>query len=103
MSRGGCLTIRTYKISDKVVLEVQDEGAGISPELVDKIGTPFFSTKDNGTGLGLAVCYSITGRHNAQISFASDRGGTTFTINFIIQHPLKPPNELRQFIPLLIN
>ena len=82
MSRGGCLTIRTYKKSDEVVLEVQDEGHGISPELVDKIGTPFFSTKDNGTGLGLAVCYSITSRHNAQMSVTSDRRGTIFKICF---------------------
>ncbi|HWQ41805.1 MAG TPA: ATP-binding protein, partial [Desulfosporosinus sp.] len=84
MSRGGCLTIRTYTKSDEVVMEIRDEGEGISPELFDKIGTPFFSTKDNGTGLGLAVCYSITDRHNAQISVASDRGGTTFTISFKI-------------------
>lgn len=89
MSPGGCLTIRTYTKIDEVVMDIQDEGEGISPELFDKIGTPFFSTKDNGTGLGLAVCYSIAGRHNARISVASDRGRTIFTVSFKIYHPLK--------------
>lgn len=84
MPLGGCLKIKTYQQSNTVVLEVQDEGEGIRPELMDKLGTPFFSTKDNGTGLGLAVCYSIAGRHNAKISVVSDSESTTFAITFKI-------------------
>jgi signal transduction histidine kinase len=50
--------------------------------VVDKVGTPFFTTKEYGVGLGLAVCYSIAARHNAVISFDSSPTGTTFSVNF---------------------
>lgn len=82
MPPGGNLTIKTFQIGNEVVLEVQDDGAGIKPEIIDKIGTPFFSTKDNGTGLGLAVCFSIAARHNAKISVTSASGKTTFSVCF---------------------
>ncbi|MHB8127267.1 MAG: ATP-binding protein [Desulfitobacteriaceae bacterium] len=82
MSTRGCLTIRTYQQSDEVVLEVQDEGEGISPEIIDKIGIPFFTTKENGTGLGLSICYSIAARQNAKISVESTKGKTTFSVRF---------------------
>jgi len=82
MSPGGKLTIKTYMIYNTVVLVVQDQGKGISSNVIDKIGTPFFSTKDNGTGLGLATCYSIVARHNASINFDTGPTGTTFYANF---------------------
>lgn len=82
MPERGSLTIRTFADGDDVVLEVQDQGEGIKPELMDKIGTPFFSTKDDGTGLGLPVCYRIAARHNAKLSVASANGTTTFSIRF---------------------
>lgn len=52
-------------VSREVVMAVRDEGTGIKPSDFEKIGTPFFTTKEQGTGLGLAVCYSIATRHNA--------------------------------------
>jgi len=82
MSPGGNLTIRTFAERDKVVLAVQDEGKGIAPGILDKIGTPFFTTKDNGTGLGLATCYSIAERHNARIDIVTGEKGTTFFVRF---------------------
>jgi PAS domain S-box-containing protein len=82
MSSRGCLTIRTYMQNDEVVLAVEDEGGGINPEIIDKIGIPFFTTKDNGTGLGLATCYSIAARQNAKISVESREGKTTFSVHF---------------------
>ena len=48
------------------MLAVRDEGNGIRPEVLEKLGTPFYTTKDNGTGLGLGVCYAIAARHNAK-------------------------------------
>ncbi|MGW9128986.1 PAS domain S-box protein, partial [Paenibacillus chitinolyticus] len=57
MSAGGRLSIKTLTENQKVVLEVWDQGTGIKPELIQKIGTPFFTTKETGTGLGLAICY----------------------------------------------
>ena len=82
MIPGGTLTIRTYPDGDKVVLEVQDKGQGITPDALKKLGTPFFTTKDNGTGLGLAVCYSIATRHKAKIEVKSNSGGSIFVVQF---------------------
>ncbi|MDD4237353.1 MAG: PAS domain S-box protein [Desulfotomaculaceae bacterium] len=82
MSAGGYITIKTFKERGQVVLAVQDQGTGISPEVLEKIGTPFFTTKDNGTGLGVAICYSIAQRHNARIDIKTDSKGTTFYVRF---------------------
>lgn len=82
MSPGGVLTFRTYTDGGEVVLAVCDRGPGIDPELLEKIGTPFFTTKDEGTGLGLAVCYSIAARHKAVIEIETSPAGTTFLVRF---------------------
>jgi len=84
MPSGGCLTIRTYLLNDKVIFEVQDEGDGIKSEILEKLGTPFFTTKEKGSGLGLAVCYSIIKQHNAQINILSDSRGSNFQVIFDI-------------------
>lgn len=82
MDSGKNLTIRTASEGDMVVLSVEDEGPGIAPEHLEKLGTPFFTTKDHGTGLGLAVCYSIAARHNATIAVETGSTGTTFKVRF---------------------
>lgn len=82
MDAGGQLTIKTYEKKGEVILEISDQGVGISPEVLDKIGTPFFTTKETGTGLGLAICYSVAERHNAEINIQTGYGGTTFSIHF---------------------
>jgi Signal transduction histidine kinase, nitrogen specific len=79
---GEFITIKTYLENDKVVLLVQDRGKGIPFEIFDKIGNPFFTTKENGTGLGLATCYSIAARHKASIDFDTGPEGTTFYVRF---------------------
>ncbi|MGE5417763.1 MAG: PAS domain S-box protein [Acidobacteriota bacterium] len=82
MDAGGLLTIGTYSDKNEVILFVRDEGGGIDPELQLKIGTPFITTKKDGTGLGLAVCYSIANRHGASIRFNTGDTGTTFQVRF---------------------
>ncbi|MDD4238070.1 MAG: PAS domain S-box protein [Desulfotomaculaceae bacterium] len=82
MAPGGKITIRTYLAGNKVVLEVQDKGQGIAPDALKKLGTPFFTTKDYGTGLGLAVCFSIAKRHDAKIEVKTNSGGSIFTVQF---------------------
>jgi signal transduction histidine kinase len=85
MPEGGMITIRTKKEQDKIVLAISDQGVGIPSDVRDKLGTPFFTTKEKGTGLGLAVCYRIVQRHNASILIESKEGkGTTFKILFDI-------------------
>ena len=83
MPEGGKVEISTYSRGSQVVLSFADEGSGISNELLDRLGTPFFTTKENGVGLGLAVCYRIVQRHGATIAVESQPGqGTRFTITF---------------------
>jgi len=82
MEPGGCVTVKTFMDDTEAVLAVADWGGGIKPELLNKIGTPFFTTKDTGPGLGLAVCYSIAQRHNAHIDIDTSPAGTTVFVRF---------------------
>jgi signal transduction histidine kinase len=83
MPEGGTITISTEDAQDKAILVIKDQGIGIPAEVRDKLGIPFFTTKEKGTGLGLAVCYRIIQRHNASIFIESTEGkGTTFKILF---------------------
>lgn len=84
MSSGGNLTISTHAEGKELVLSVQDQGKGIAPDILEKIGTPFFTTKESGTGLGLAVCYGIAARHNAVINIKTSPEGTIFLVSFKI-------------------
>ncbi len=79
---GTNINIRTFMESDRVVLAVKDQGDGIEHDVLEKLGTPFFTTKEHGTGLGLAVCYGIATRHNAKIDIETSTGGSTFFVRF---------------------
>lgn len=81
-TQGGEIMIRTYLDKDDVILSVENNGKQIPQEILDKLGTPFFTTKEMGTGLGLAVCYSIVARHNGKVNVKSDNNLTKFGISF---------------------
>lgn len=91
MGEGGCLRIQTNLDGNEVVLSIEDEGCGIPPENIDKLGMPFFTTKEEGSGLGLATSYSIAANHNARIDCDTNSGGTTFFVRF------KQPEEVEKF------
>ena len=82
--QGGVVTIKTSQIDKVVILSVQDNGPGIPDDILTKLGIPFITTKDNGTGLGLPVCYRIAERHNATIKIDTSTRGTTFNVIFPI-------------------
>jgi signal transduction histidine kinase len=82
MPNGGQLKIRTFSSGSEVILGVSDEGNGIEQNMLEKLGTPFFTTKEQGTGLGLAVCYGIVARHKGRISIETSPKGTTFYVYF---------------------
>ncbi len=85
MEEGRTLTIGTYVENENcVVLAVQDQGSGIDPGIIEKIGTPFYTTKDEGTGLGLGICYAVAARHNATIEIETGTDGTIFFTRFPI-------------------
>lgn len=67
--------------NNKIVIKIADNGAGIRPELIDKIFIPFFSTKKNGSGIGLSLCKQIMLLHKGNIQVQSKEGeGTVFTL-----------------------
>ncbi|KUG03998.1 signal transduction histidine kinase, nitrogen specific, ntrb [hydrocarbon metagenome] len=84
MAPGGTLRIETSVRDGEIVLAIRDQGRGVEPAILEKLGTPFLTTKSDGTGLGLAVCYGIASRHNARIDVDTSESGTTFTIAFPI-------------------
>ncbi|WP_309120229.1 ATP-binding protein [Paenibacillus sp.] len=89
MEPGGRLTIRTHADDGVAVIDVIDEGPGIPDEVLERLGTPFFTTKDHGTGLGLALCYSIMERHQGSIGVTSGPLGTMFSVRL----PIVPKPE----------
>jgi two-component system NtrC family sensor kinase len=83
MPGGGRLTLRSSAVDGEVRVDVQDTGCGISKENMDKLFTPFFTTKEKGkgVGLGLAVVHRIFERHKGRIQVQSEVGkGTTFSV-----------------------
>jgi PAS domain S-box-containing protein len=76
---GGKISIRGFAAEDKIMLEVSDTGTGIPPGI--DIFQPFFTTKPEGTGIGLAVVQQIISSHGGSITYHSEHGkGTTFVI-----------------------
>ncbi len=82
MQGGTTLTIQTLQLENEIILRVCDQGGGIDPVILDKLGTPFVTTKEQGTGLGVAICKSIAARHNAVINFESNSTGTIAAVKF---------------------
>jgi two-component system NtrC family sensor kinase len=83
MNGDGCLTLTTRRVASEGMVEVSfaDTGHGISPENMEKIFNPFFTTKELGHGLGLAISYGFVKEHHGTISVESEIGrGTTFTV-----------------------
>jgi PAS domain S-box-containing protein len=77
LSKGAVVGLRQGKY---VKVSVRDEGSGIDPKFIDRIFDPYFSTKQTGSGLGLATVYSIINKHGGHIGVVSDLGkGTSFT------------------------
>lgn len=83
MNDKGVLRIETVNLQDIVQLRVIDSGVGISQEMQERLFEPFYTTKTNGTGLGLALCLSIVERHSGKIHVESAPGqGTTIIVSF---------------------
>ncbi|QEN07483.1 PAS domain-containing sensor histidine kinase [Oceanispirochaeta crateris] len=81
MEEGGTLSIKTFIKDNLVQIKIQDTGVGIPADLVSKIFEPYFTTKDNGSGLGLTVVYKVIKEHGGELRVFSKEGeGTTFTI-----------------------
>lgn len=81
MDAKGVLVLETQAYADHVQLIIRDTGSGIPQSQREQLFAPFFTTKSQGTGLGLPLCLSITERHNGTITVDSEEGtGTSFTV-----------------------
>ncbi len=81
MPEGGTLTLSARPTDEKVELRVSDTGTGLAPEECERLFTPYYTTKQHGTGLGLAVAQSVVADHAGTIVVDSrEGGGATFII-----------------------
>jgi signal transduction histidine kinase len=82
MGGEGELRVRTYRDDDCVVVEIEDSGPGISPDVLPHIFEPFFTTKGvgEGTGLGLDTVQRIVKKHRGDIQVTSKPGDTRFQV-----------------------
>ncbi|WP_308634080.1 ATP-binding protein [Paenibacillus silvisoli] len=72
MPKGGVIFIRLRKEAEgQCLITVQDQGCGIPDELIHRLGQPFYSLKEKGTGLGLMICHKIIKQHHGTITYAS--------------------------------
>jgi len=85
MKGRGEIRVHIRNPSHAVELTISDSGGGIPPEVLQKLFRPFFTTKANGTGLGLALCRKIVEAHRGTIEIQSDLGkGSTVVLRFPI-------------------
>lgn len=80
MKKRGRITLRLEREEHFALITLTDQGGGIPPEYVDKIFDPFFSTKKRGTGLGLAVVFSVVRMHHGDITVRNVEGGAEFRL-----------------------
>jgi signal transduction histidine kinase len=82
MPQGGQLTVAVERQQERMRLTVRDTGCGIAPEHLKSLFTPFFSTKEGGTGLGLTICQGLIEQHHGTIALENQAGrGTTCIIH----------------------
>ncbi|MFL6443587.1 MAG: sensor histidine kinase [Candidatus Sulfotelmatobacter sp.] len=94
MPNGGMLTISAHRDNDVIIVEVQDQGAGIPKELHDKVFELYFTTKTEGSGIGLAQTYQILQWHYGSVDFQSaETTGTIFRFQIPAMGPLPQGNS----------
>jgi len=82
----GEVVLLSARQNDKILIQVKDEGCGVSSENLDKIFDPFFTTKENGSGLGLSVVHQIVEQHGGLVTAENNRGkGMTFSLWFPVR------------------
>jgi signal transduction histidine kinase len=82
MPTGGTINIGVHKHNEEqIIIRITDDGCGIPPDLLARVGEPFFTTKQNGTGLGMAVTHQIIESHGGRMLIESEIDyGTTVSV-----------------------
>ncbi len=91
MPEAGTLTVRWRDVGrDQVAVEFEDEGSGVAADDLPRIGQPFFTTKEGGTGLGVAIALRIVERHGGTLRYESVRGrGTIARVSLACAEPVQ--------------
>jgi signal transduction histidine kinase len=77
---GAEVIVRTRTTDGGAVVEVEDRGAGVPPDRVSELLEPFFTTRAEGTGLGLAMSRAVAEAHGGTLRYVRDGGTTRFTL-----------------------
>ena len=77
------ISIETQYLNNRTVIRIQDSGEGINDKIQDKIFLPFFTTRQNGSGIGLTLAKSIMEAHNGYIVYRNVEGGSVFEVWFV--------------------
>ena len=95
-AESGAVVVSARAEEEGLHLTVEDTGAGIPPEVLEKIFTPFFTTKPvgKGTGLGLSVCYGIVTKWRGRIWAESPQGGGAVIHVWFPQHSEPKPTKI---------
>ena len=87
MPDGGELRVAAEVVGDRLEVSITDNGEGIGANDLSHVFEPFFSTKPEGTGLGLALVHRVVQEHGGEIDVRSSPGlGTTFTLTLPSRH-----------------
>ncbi|MGH2900010.1 MAG: sensor histidine kinase, partial [Solirubrobacteraceae bacterium] len=93
---GGTVALRLRNGGSGVVIEVRDTGRGIAPEDLERIGTSFFTTRPNGTGLGVVLAQGVINQHGGTLTYKSTVGqGTIATITLPARAHATPEPAIR--------
>ena len=88
--RGGAVEIRLSESEGRVKLEVRDSGIGMSGDVLGRLGTPFFTTREQGTGLGVAMARAALTQHGGSLDYASEEGSGTTATAILPQQEARP-------------
>src|SRR5207249_11576008 len=90
-ARGGRIELSARAAGDCLEVAVRDEGAGIAPEVRGRVFQPYFTTKKDGTGLGLFVTRKLVADHGGSVDYTSQPGsGTTFVVRLPVAAGVGP-------------
>jgi len=80
---GGKVEVRIAQRDGEAQVEVRDSGRGMPPEVLERVGTPFFTTREQGTGLGVAMARAAFTQHGGSLEYRSEEGRGTVVVGVL--------------------
>jgi two-component system, sporulation sensor kinase E len=97
MPNGGTIFVTTRQVDDSIEIELRDTGVGMSAEVLENMFNPFYTNRQGGTGLGMAVTQKIIQEHDGRIDVESEEGkGTVFRIYLPLKIKETPLTQLKK-------